>query len=331
MTVDNTREISEHIYLSNRFLIITHCNPDGDAIGSSMAFLKLLKDNGKKADFYIPHRIPLKYEKLIEENIITGNLPDLSEYSTMICLDSSNPLRANLPPDIKIDKLGIFTINIDHHPDNKLFGNLNLVKANASSTAEVIYDFAKFANLKISPKTAEYILIGILSDTGGLRFDNTNADLLRLTADLVDYGVDYVRTMRLLFFSKPLPLLKLEGEIIEKRLKSECSGKFIYAILDEKLFSKYNVPPGESEGLIDIIKCVEGSYVVAFIYENSDGYRVSLRSTNNKISVGKIARALGGGGHELAAGTFIRTKSASEAEQILLSQVKKELQLSPFD
>jgi len=326
VSIDNTREISEHIYLSNRFIIITHFNPDGDAIGSSLAFMSLLRDNGKKADFYLPHKVPVKYEKFIQENIIiSGNLPDLSEYSTMICLDFSNPSRANLPENIKLDKLNIFIINIDHHPDNKLFGNLNLVKASASSAAEIIYDLAKFSNFKISSQTAMYLLIAILSDTGGLRFDNTTAEVLRLTANLIDYGVDYVQIMKSLFYSKPLSLLKLEGEIIEKRLKSELSGKLIYALLDERLFSKYGIPPGESEGLIDTIKCIEGSSVVAFIYENSDGYRVSMRSNNNKVSVGKIARALGGGGHELAAGAFIKTKSASEAERILISEIKKEL------
>ncbi len=325
MLIDNSREIAEHIHLSDRFLIVAHFNPDGDAVGSGLGLMRILRDNGKKADFYMPHSVPAKYAKFAGDQVTTGELPDISAYSTILCVDFSSPSRANLPENVKLENLGAFLIGIDHHPDNKIFGRLNLVNSEASSAAEVILDLAKFAGLKISPDAARSLLTGILSDTGGFRFDNSSPRAMRAAAELVEKGVDFGLLSKELFFSKPLPVAKIEAEIIEKRLKTAFDGKFAYALLDEKLFYSHGLNPEESEGLIDVIRCIDGTVAVAFIYENSDGYRLSLRSRDRSFSVGRIARRIGGGGHELAAGAFINTKSASHAEKVLLENIESEL------
>ncbi|HPN85201.1 MAG TPA: bifunctional oligoribonuclease/PAP phosphatase NrnA [Victivallales bacterium] len=323
--IDNSREISEYIDLNDKFLIVTHYNPDGDAIGSSLGLMSLLRDSGKSADFYMPHVVPDKYAKFAGGLVLTGNMPDLSAYSTIICVDFSSPERANLPQNVKIDSLGKFLINIDHHPDNRLFGGLNLVDPSASAAAEVIYELAKFADFKFSPKAARFLLMGILADTGGFRFDNSSPRALRTAAKLIDAGVDFGTLAKDLFFSKPLSVAKLEAEIINNRMKTAFDGRFAWAILDEELFYKYGLRPEESEGLIDVIRCIEGTVAVAFIYQNFDGFRCSLRSREKSFSVGKIARRIGGGGHELAAGAFIKTNMADIAEKTLLDNIEKAL------
>jgi phosphoesterase RecJ-like protein len=319
--IDNSREISEYLELNNQFLILTHANPDGDAIGSSLGLLTILRDAGKKADFYMPHKAPDKYANFADSLTISGELPDLSAYSTLICVDFSSPERANLPDRIKLDSLNKFLINIDHHPDNSIFGQLNLIDPSAAATAQIICKLAKFANFKISPFAAKNLLMGILMDTGGFRFDNLSPNCLRVSAELIELGVDFGTLSKELFFSKPLGLAKLEAEIINTRLKTAFNGQFAWALLEEQIFYKHGLKPEESEGIIDIIRCIEGTLAVAFIYQNYDGFRCSLRSRDRAFSVGKIARRIGGGGHELAAGAFIPTNVAGQAEKILLENI----------
>jgi phosphoesterase RecJ-like protein len=306
--------------MNDGFMILAHINPDGDAIGSAAGLLRILRSLGKRSEFFMPENFSPKYLSLTN-GLITKGPPDISSYPTIICVDFSSPERASLPEKTKLQDLKNFIINIDHHPDNQIFGNLNLVDPGASAAAQVIFNLAKFAGWPISPPAANCLLAGILMDTGGFKFDNTSPSALRAAASLIELGADYASLVRELFFSKNIGMARVESEIVKDLMKTAFDGKFAWAVIEDSLFTKNGLDPREGEGLIDVIRCIAGTVVVAFLYRNDDGMRFSLRSKDPSFSVGKIARKIGGGGHELAAGGFIKTDSINDAEKILLNEI----------
>jgi phosphoesterase RecJ-like protein len=136
-------------------------------------------------------------------------------------------------------------------------------------------------------------------------------------------GANYNMLMNELFFSKKMAMAQLEADLIKNRLRVACGGKFIWTVIDEQFFEKYGMKISESEGLIDMLRAIEKTTIVAILYKNKNNVRFSLRSKTPSVSVGQIARNLGGGGHELAAGGFIETDKIDEAEKIILKYVEE--------
>jgi phosphoesterase RecJ-like protein len=305
----------------DNFLIITHQGPDGDAIGSTLGLLELLHSNGKKAEAFFHEELPKVYTLLPQMSYITADLPCLSNYNTVVCLDFSNPKRFG-----DIDLSSFNTLNIDHHPDNSCFGKENFIFPSAAATAEIIYSIAKsIPNWKITHKTATFLMTGIITDTGGFRFDNTSPHVLKCAAQLLDAGADYNLIINSIFYSKPKNLAKMESDIILHHIQTAYDGRFVWFYLSDELLDAYGINEKDTEGLIDIIRSLEGVEIAAIFRRKDEGFRFSLRSKNKAYSVGKIARKLNGGGHELAAGGFIQTPYIDEAEKIMLDHVKEEL------
>lgn len=320
------QKLSLFLRENDNYLILTHEHPDGDAFGSVFGLLTVLWENGKKADAFFPDAIPLRYQNFIPDGLIIGKLPDLSPYSWLICLDFSSPERVALGNDDKTVISSFQTANIDHHPDNKLFGVRNFVDTKASATAEILYRAIK--NIKgwqIPRKAATCFLIGIVMDTGGFRFDNTTPAVFNISAELLKSGAEYSKIINEMFFSKPLAFARLEAELLQRHLHTACSGRYIWIYLTEEILKSHGVLKKETEGLIDILRMLRGVDIVCIFHKEDKGFHFSLRSKNTKYSVGKIARSLNGGGHELAAGGFIKTGAITEAEKIMLSYVRKEL------
>jgi phosphoesterase RecJ-like protein len=318
-------KIAEYIKKNDRFLILTHVNPDGDALGSGAALGFILRATGKKADFYLPSPPPDKYSNILKGLFITGSLPDIRQYSTIICVDFTCAERVFIPEGIELKSLDRFIIVMDHHPDNLLFGNLNLVRPELAAAAHVVFELAKFANWPINADSAICLLTGILMDTGGFRFDNTSPEVLWASAELIALGANYTTLMNELFFSKKMAMAQLEAELVKNRLRVASGGKFIWTVIDEQFFEKYGMKISDSEGLIDTLRAIEKTTIVAILYKNKNNVRFSLRSKTPSVSVGQIARKLGGGGHELAAGGFIETDKINEAEKIILKYVEEAL------
>jgi phosphoesterase RecJ-like protein len=257
---------------------------------------------------------------------MVGGMPKLESYSWILCLDTSVTDRIGLERDMKEKALSFPLANIDHHPDNKLFGRLNFVSPDSAATAEIIFKAAKEAGLRISQSAATCLMIGLVMDTGGFRFDNTKASTFSTASEIMSMGADYPRIINSMFFSQPLGFVALEGELISKELRTSCGGRYAWAYLSDEMLAKHKVEKKDTETLIDSIRKIEGVEIAAVFYRKDDGFKFSLRSKNRNFSVAKIARALNGGGHELAAGGFIRTSDISEAEKILLSHVSEILE-----
>ena len=220
-------------------------------------------------------------------------------------------------------------LSIDHHPDNPNYGDWNCIVADAAATAEAVTQLAAKAGWRISPEAATHLLIGILTDSGSFRFRNTSPLTLRTAAVLMDAGGDYGRVIDACYFSKPENMARFEADLLCNHLQKACGGRFLYAFMSPELLQKYGIDLRNTEQVIEVLRSVRGPAVVATVRVESGGFKCSLRSKDPRYSVGRIARGIGGGGHELAAGCTIPAAAFGEAEKILLQLVEKELNEKP--
>lgn len=314
------KEVLEYLLTLDNIIIFTHERPDGDAIGSVFALQKALKTSGKIVDVYFSESLPVRYSALINENTYISKRRKNHDYSVCVSLDCGNFER--LETFDKGKPLNIPILNIDHHQDNTLFGTHNFINSKACATAEIIFDMLiSVGKEEITSDIADCLLMGILLDTGGLRFDNTNAEVLRKVAKLIDLGADYNSILKNMYFTKPLRVMTLESDVVLEHMKIACNGKFAYAYLSEKLLDKHKTRYKDTEGTIDYIRTIDGLIIMAIISETKDGFRVSLRSNNADYPVSTIAQEMSGGGHRLAAGCTIKVNTIKEAEKILLEKV----------
>lgn len=320
-------EIVDFLLKNDNFLIVTHEHPDGDALGSSFALLNILKENGKNADLLIPEELPENYLDFVPRDYRTYLDPyERSNFNWCISLDNTDIDRAAIGNRAKLSEFKIPIVNIDHHPDNRCFGKMNLIMPDAAATAEIIYRIVSaIPQWKISPKSASLLLIGIVMDTGGFRFDNTSAAVLDIAASLLRLKADHHRIITNMFFSKHLPYVQFESELMTQHMKVHKSGRFAWIFIPEALIERYGINMKNSEGLIEGLRSIKGMEIVALLQRRDEGFKVSLRSKDAKYSVGKIARQLNGGGHELAAGCMIKADNIENAENILISYVERTL------
>ncbi|MFA6293822.1 MAG: bifunctional oligoribonuclease/PAP phosphatase NrnA [Victivallales bacterium] len=322
MTSDISAELGKFIAENDNFLLLTHEKPDGDALGSIFGLFTVLRDNGKKVDAFLPEQPPMRYASFVPDGVMMGNPPELDAYSWILCLDTATSDRLGIDKSGKEKIPSYPVVNIDHHPDNKLFGKLNLINPESAATAEILFGALKDSGkMRISQEAAAALLIGIVMDTGGFRFDNTKPSTFNAASELLALGAEYPRIINAMFFSQPLNFIRMEAELVLNHLKTACSGQYAWVYLSDEILKTYGVDKKDTEMLIDAIRKIEGVEIAVVFYKKDDGFKISMRSKNKKYSVAKIARALNGGGHELAAGGFIKTDRISEAENTLLSHV----------
>ena len=310
-----------------RILLAAHIRPDGDALGSLCGMLLLLNENGFSADAILPDSIPDYYRPMLPETGLTGepSAQELSRYSLMIVMDSARKDRVAAEFFANAETHSLPVLNIDHHPDNPAYADYNLVLPDAASDTEILTMLAQAATWNISPAAAEHLMTGLVTDTGGFRFTNTTARTMRTAAMLREAGCNYEKIMTACFFSKAENLARFEAELLFRYMKKALDGKMIYAYLAPELLEKYDIDLRNTEQVIEILRAMDGPLIAATIRNEQDGFKCSLRSKDRRYSVGRIARAIGGGGHEMAAGCTMRLSSFEEAEKILLKEVENEL------
>ena len=313
---------------SSRLLLVAHTNPDADAIASLSALYYFLAKNGKSVDILCSSPFPLRYRQYCAVPVLTA-ISTLDGYDSIIALDTPNAARLGLPApwtaDLFVSQSAGRLCVLDHHIDNQNFGSINYVSEH-SATAETLYDLftAELPQFSISAECRNALLLGILGDTGGLRHNNTKPQTLRNVAELIEAGADFSGLIRMLFSEMPLGLLKLEGDVLNCRTTLHAGGRFACATIPQALLDKYGLSKSDTDFLIDRIRQIAGTEIVAAIYETQDAFKASLRSKNPAISVRKIANQLGGGGHELAAGCTIHAASIEEAEQQLTKLIERD-------
>ena len=288
-----------------RFVVTSHDNPDGDAVGSLLATHLGLEALGKDTVMVLggPSPLPGEYGFLrLESRGLLREAPaDVAE-RVLVAVDCAQESRI---VEARLHAEPVLTVNVDHHHDNTRFGDVNLVVEKASSTAEVLADV--FADLRIglTPPMAEALYTGLVTDTGRFQYSNTTPKALRLAAELVEAGADVTKVFVEVYESTPFPKLKLLARALA-RATELADGRIVVSELRREDFEAAGAEEPYSEGIIDHLRSVDGAELVALVRElpasAASRRKGSLRSQPDGVDVSAIARSFGGGGHKRAAG-----------------------------
>jgi phosphoesterase RecJ-like protein len=303
-TSDDLKAVAGAIRSHDRFLLVTHENPDGDALGSLRAAKLGLESLGKDIALYLSGDAPLPKEYgFLPLDGLTRELPPDATERVLVALDCAN--RERIGPDTGLVDQALLTVNIDHHQDNTRFGDVNVVVADASSTSEVLRDLFAELDVKLTPEIAEALYVALVTDTGRFQYTNTTAKAFRLAAELVEAGADVHHVFQVVYESVEFAKLKLLARVLERAQVYE-GGRLVVSYLLRSDFTELNAAEAYSEGLIDTLRAAEGADMVALIREppraGGPARRVSLRASTDELDVSAIARKSGGGGHRQAAG-----------------------------
>jgi len=312
-------DLLKKIRQGNRFLLTSHVNPDGDAIGSELGLARLLRSMGKGAVVWNLDPTPTIYRPLPgSERVHHGEEPPAGfpeRFDGIIVLECPSPDRTGLEKHLG----DLPVINVDHHLGNQHYGAINWVDSAAPAVGEMIYRLAQGLKLTLDPETASCLYLTLVTDTGGFRFSNATPVAFEAAASLVRDGAQPEQVSQWLYESQPLPVVRLIGEMLQT-LQVHDEGRIASARLTPEMFARVGASPGDSEGLIDFPRSIAGVDAVALIRQREDGtHKVSLRS-RGEIDVERIARHHGGGGHRNAAG-FVLEGDGEQARRKVVEEL----------
>jgi len=306
-------EVLKQIERRERFVLTSHARPDGDAVGSVLACCEILRQMGKSADVILHDGVPGIYQPLpFAERVLKGEAIN-GGYEAAILLECDSVQRTRL--------MGLerhFLINIDHHLSGRPFANINWIDPSACATAELVYQLAREAGVRITPEIATCLYTAVLTDTGAFCFAGTNHRTFALAQELVTCGADPVRVAQSVYFSNPESKMLLLGAALSN-LRRDGSLSWMHISNDD--MQRAGAIEEDCEGLVNYALSIAGVEVAVFFRELPGGrFRVSLRS-KGAVDVSKIAAQFGGGGHECASGCSVDGPLASAVE-LIVSQIR---------
>jgi phosphoesterase RecJ-like protein len=319
--------VLEVLRSAEKLIVVTHENPDGDALGSLVAMQEILVALGKDSLIFIDagdFPLPYEYRFFPLVGLVTAPPEDIEE-RTIVFLDCGN-LDRN--PAEALQRPGAHIINIDHHHDNTGFGTVNHVVAKASCTAEIVWDLEKGLGLEPTSTIAEALYVGLITDTGRFMYENTGSCAHVMAAELIEAGVDVHQIYRRVYEGLPYGKIALLARGLAK-VERYDHGQLTLTSLTEQDFLESGAEESYSEGVIDHLRAVNGTAVAALVRDRlgaSDGRprKVSLRSGDDRVDVSAIARTQGGGGHRQAAG-FTTSLSREELVAFLREEIASQL------
>lgn len=301
---------------ADNILILTHRNPDGDAVGSMFALFHTLKNMGKNVRCIIDS-VSDSLSFVVDESAFSEFTPDFIVTTDV----ADNKLLTKETYSLYADKIDLA---IDHHAANKPFAQKLLLDSGASAACEVIFDMLRAENVEITKEIANALYLGIATDTGCFRYANTTSRTLIAAGELVAKGVNNGEINRLVFETKSRAYVQFETMAMNS-LKTYFDGKCAVLVLTQEMFGKTGVSEEDTHGIAALPRQIEGVLVGIVIKERTDGtYKISVRS-NEPVSAAEICEVFGGGGHRLAAGCELSGKE-SEVVNTVLATVKKVLE-----
>lgn len=309
------KKIWDKIVESNNIVLISHVNPDGDALGSSLSMYNILKNMGK--------------------NVTIVNMTDLASYLDF--LPNFDKVKKQLPKKIDLmisfdcgsfDRLGIdekpaFLINIDHHISNTNYGDINLIE-NIASASQVVFNLLEANNVKIDKDSAICIYTALVTDTGNFQYESVTDEVFRVASELVKCGVEPQFISKMLYERDRLSRLRFLAKALDT-LELHCEGKVGSVEVTNELMAITGAIKDDTDGLVNMVRKLETVEVAMMLREEENGdIKISLRS-KNYVDVSKIAVKYGGGGHIRASGATISGKTFKEIKEMLLQDIKGEL------
>jgi len=305
------QELKKRIEENENQVITTHKSPDGDAIGSSVAWYRFLKKKNRNVVLILPDQPPaflLPFLRNVDYLVYEDN-PDYAtqiscEANVLFCLDYNAKGRVGTEMESLFDKTTAFKIMIDHHTNPDAFCDLMISRPTVCSTAQMIYQcIQEMGELdKIDVTIAEGIYLGIMTDTGSFRFPSVDKHTHQILAHLLEIGLEHHHIHEAIYDVNSMDRLQLRGYAIAEKLEilEGLPIGIISLTLDE--LNRFNYQKGDTEGLVNVILSIEGMQVGAFFTERKEGVKISFRSKGNYYVNEFSARNFGGGGHKYAAG-----------------------------
>ena len=311
-TLDN---ILEEINKAESIVILTHENPDGDAIGSGLALYNALKQIGKNPDIIIPE-YPRTFEFLPGSNEIKKE-SNVEKYDLAISVDCATIKMlngfANYFENAKVK------VSIDHHSTNTMFGDLNYVSPDAPACAQILLVVFEYFKIEVTKDIGTCILAGIITDTGGFKYSGVTSETFEFVAWLLEKGINVSKIYRKVLQTKTRENFGI-NTIATNRLEFFEDGKVAFTYITKEDEESVNAESGDHEGIVETGRDIEGVEVSIFVRETDKGCKVSMRS-NEYVNVSDVCLLLGGGGHIRAAGATMQC-TIEQAKEKILRQIK---------
>lgn len=313
---DAVRRIEAALKPARRVLILSHVDPDGDAIGTQLAVAEYLRSLGKEVALLRETEVPDKYRFLhgAEEIPLVDEVPRHDSFDTAVVLECPTPARMGRGADFITDDTTV--INIDHHPDNRLDSDIDWLDSSKSSVGEMLFEYFLQVGFELSPEIAEQLYTAILTDTGRFRFSSTSPRTMEIGGALIRAGADPKKITDRVYHCLPPEAMKLLGRVLNG-IEYHDSNRICILTLTRKMLRDTEAEMADSEGLVDFTLYSRGVEIGALLKEVEDDVtKASLRSRNG-INVAEMAAEFGGGGHRNAAGCTIRMPLGQARQKLL--------------
>ncbi|MGJ8657193.1 MAG: DHH family phosphoesterase [Akkermansiaceae bacterium] len=317
------KEIIAAISQHQRFAILSHIRPDGDAIGSTIALGSTLETMGKDVVYINEDGVPESLAFLPGSDKVISPTNEVLDVDVAIAVDCANKPRLGENALKMVAKAKLW-INIDHHKSNPAYGDLNYIDSNSPATGQILYQMITESGLTLTDEARDSIYVAVSTDTGSFQYSGTTATTYEMAADLVKQGLNIGKINELTYDSFPYRRVALTRALLNT-LELSPNGELADWQLLKSVKRELNLQPDDSEGLIDMIRSIQGVNVALFFEElMDDSIRVSIRSKVGSLDACEIAQVFGGGGHAKAAGIRMAGPIA-EARSAVISEVSKHL------
>ncbi len=296
------------------FLVTSHVDPEGDALGSQLALASILAELGKDV-VVVNHDLPPErytfmpgVERIVQPAVVANRHFDTAFVLDCAAIERIGSVRERLD--------GVRLVNIDHHRSNTLFGHVNHVEPETCASGMIVYRLNEELGLGLDQSKATNIYVGIITDTGNFRYSNTTPEVLRVGSRLIETGIDSARIASLLFATKPIGALRLLGVALTV-LTPELGGRVGLIVLDRETVARTGAQQADFEGIVNYAKHLAGTDVGVLMREvEGADVKVSFRA-EGAVDVDHVARRFGGGGHRNAAGARLPGPLAEARSRVL--------------
>ena len=307
--------VLEKLRAARRVVIMSHVDPDGDALGTALGLASILGRTGQEVEVAMPGPVPRAYGFLAGADAVRGSVDEIRlEPDLVVAVDASSASRVgDLAPLLG---RGVPVVNIDHHADNSLFGDVNWIDPTAGAASLMICEMAIAAGLEIPPDAASALYVGVLTDTGRFTFANTDHRVLRAAAELVDRGADPHAIAQAVYEQHTVPSILLLGSALAT-LDLREDGRVACLHVTREMIREAGARQEDADGFSTHARALEGVLVGVFLRETEEGnVKISLRS-NEGVEIDGVARRFGGGGHPRASGAKVPGPIEEAKEDVL--------------
>jgi len=317
------KEVADIIRSNSTFLILPHIFLDGDDLGSMLSLKMILDKMGKKSIIFCDEEIPEIFLFIPQINLISNKKPH-ERFDAIILMECTNWNR--ITKEIDPGKMTDMVINIDHHPDNKYYADINWVDPGSAALGEMIYDLIKELEVPLDTDIATAIYLAIITDTGGFQFSNVTSRTHAIISDLLKFGVKVDLIFRKVYKEISLETLKLKGMVLA-RVRRSNDGRVVWSEMTSEMLTRTGAGEENAQNLVEEINRIKGAEV-AILFKESKGDKIKVSMRSASLPVNEVAARFGGGGHRQAAGCtlegplpIVQGKILAMVNELLLSKI----------